>query len=51
MTEPAGDDVSLENMTKAELLEYAETNGITGVSSSMYKAEIYAVIKEAVGNA
>jgi hypothetical protein len=32
-------------MTKAQLLEYAEENGITGVSSSMKKAEIIAVIE------
>lgn len=31
-------------MTKAQLLEYAEQNGIEGVSSSMKKADIYAVI-------
>lgn len=35
-------------MTKAELLEYAEANGIEGVSSAMLKADILAVIKEAV---
>lgn len=35
-------------MTKAELLAYAEANGIEGVSSSMLKADIYAVIEAAV---
>lgn len=35
-------------MTKAQLLAYAEENGITGVSSSMLKADILAAIKEAV---
>jgi hypothetical protein len=34
-------------MTKAQLLAYASNNGITGVSSSMLKADILAVIKEA----
>ena len=34
-------------MTKAELLAYAEENGISGVSSSMTKAEIIAVIEAA----
>lgn len=33
-------------MTKAQLLEYAAENGIEGVSSSMLKADILAVIKE-----
>ena len=41
--EPA-DDVDLPSMTKAELLEYAEANGIDGVDSSMLKADIYEVI-------
>ena len=35
-------------MTKAELLEYAAAHGIEGVSSSMLKADIYAVIVNAV---
>lgn len=43
--------MTLENMTKPELLAYAEEHGIEGVSSSMLKADIYAVIKEAVDNA
>lgn len=34
-------------MTKAQLLEYAEANGIGGVSSSMLKADIYAAIIKA----
>jgi hypothetical protein len=34
-------------MTKAQLLEYASANGIAGVSSSMLKADILAVIKGA----
>lgn len=32
-------------MTKAQLLEYAEENGVDGVSSSMKKADILAVIE------
>jgi hypothetical protein len=39
--EPA---VDLSGMTKAELLEFAEQNGIDGVDSSMLKAEIYDII-------
>lgn len=35
-------------MTKAELLAYAGEHGITGVSSSMLKADILARIKEAM---
>lgn len=31
-------------MTKAELLAFAEENGIDGVDSSMIKAEIYDII-------
>lgn len=37
-------DADLSNMTKTELLAYAEANGIEGVSSSMKKAEIYSII-------
>lgn len=47
MPEPS-DAVDLSSMTKAELLAYAEDNGIEGVSSSMLKADIYAVIVAAV---
>jgi hypothetical protein len=35
-------------MTKAQLLDYAEENGVEGVNSSMKKAEILAVL-EGVG--
>ena len=46
--EPASENtVDLDSMTKAQLLEYAEANGIEGVSSSMLKADILAAIKEA----
>lgn len=38
------DDVDLSSMTKAELLAFAEENGIDGVDSSMLKAEIYEII-------
>lgn len=38
---------SLSDMTKAELLAYAEANGIDGVSSSMLKADMIAAIKAA----
>lgn len=49
LTASASDDpIDLSGMTKAELLAYAADNGITGVSSSMLKADIYAVIDEAV---
>ena len=34
-------------MTKAELAEYADENGIDGVSSSMLKADMIAVIRAA----
>ena len=47
MPEPS-DVVDLSIMTKAELLAYAEEHGIEGVSSSMLKADIYAVIAAAV---
>lgn len=43
LAEPApGDD--LASMTKAQLLQYAEDNGIEGVSSDMKKAGIYQTI-------
>nr|DAF15959.1 MAG TPA: dimeris T4 recombination endonuclease VII [Caudoviricetes sp.]DAV19846.1 MAG TPA: dimeris T4 recombination endonuclease VII [Caudoviricetes sp.] len=32
-------------MTKAEMLAYADENGVKGVSSSMKKAEILAVLE------
>jgi len=39
--------VNLDGMTKAELLSYAAERGISGVSSSMLKADILAAIKAA----
>lgn len=35
-------------MTKAQLLAFAEENGITGLSNSMLKADIIAAIEEAL---
>ena len=37
--------VDLENMTKAELLEYAEVKGIEGLNNRMTKAEIIAALE------
>lgn len=39
----------LDGMTKAELLNYADENGVGGVSSAMKRADIIAAIVEAVG--
>ena len=44
--EPA-EDVDFDSMTKAELLAYADENGIEGVNSSMLKADILTVIQGA----
>lgn len=41
----AGED--FDSMTKAELLAYAEQNGVAGLNSSMLKADILAAIKGA----
>jgi len=38
----------LAAMTKAQLLAFAEDNGITGLSNSMLKADIIAAIEEAL---
>nr|DAW39150.1 MAG TPA: hypothetical protein [Caudoviricetes sp.] len=35
-------------MTRVEMLDYAEKNGVEGVSSSMKKADILAVLQGAV---
>ena len=45
--EEGGGETDLNSMTKTQLLEYAEANGITGVDSSMTKDEIIAVIEAA----
>ncbi len=37
--------VDLENMTKVELLEYAEAKGIEGLNNRMTKAEIIAALE------
>ena len=42
------ENVDLSSMTKAELLAYAEDNGIEGVDSSMLKADIYNTIIKAM---
>lgn len=47
LNEPS-DDVDLTSMTKAELLAFAEANGISGVSNSMLKADIINVITNAM---
>lgn len=39
---------SLADMTKSELLDFAEANGIYGVDSSMKKAEIYEIITASI---
>ena len=41
--------MALSDMTKAELLAYAEAHGIEGVRGSMLKADIYAAILAAEG--
>ena len=41
---PTEDSVDFSKMKKAQLLEYAEANGIDGVDSSMLKADIYETI-------
>lgn len=48
MMKPDSNDIDFSSMTKAELLSYAEENGIKGVNSSMLKAEIYEIIINAV---
>lgn len=47
MAEPSDDAVDLSQMTKAELLAYAAEHGISGVNSSMLKADIYNAIVNA----
>lgn len=42
------EDVELSGMTKAQLLAFAAENGIEGVSSSMLKADILAVIENSI---
>ncbi len=40
--------LNLSGMTKAQLLDYADENGIDGVSSSMRKADILGTIEGAL---
>ena len=42
----SADTADLGSMTKAQLLAYAQENGVAGVSSSMTKAQIIAKIEE-----
>ena len=48
MSEPDPSTPDFFAMTKAQLLAYAQENEIEGVSSSMLKADILAVIEKAV---
>lgn len=43
------EDVDLESMTKAELVQFAEDNNIPGLSTSMLKADLITDIKGAMG--
>ena len=44
-TQPPGYRL-IDNMTKRQLLEYANENGIPGVDSNMKKADIYNIVSE-----
>lgn len=48
MNEADSNVPDFSGMTKAQLLAYAEENGIEGVNSSMLKADILAKIEESV---
>lgn len=41
--------VNLDAMTKAELLQLAEDYGVSGLTSTMLKADIVSAIKGAMG--
>ncbi len=45
MTATPESAVDLNDMTKAQLLSYAEENGVEGVSGSMKKADIIKAIE------
>ena len=45
---PNPDTPDIHSMTKAELLAFANQNGIEGVNSSMLKADILSVIEQAL---
>lgn len=47
MIEPSPSTQDFSNMTKNELLGYAAENGVDGVDSSMRKAEIIEMIRDA----
>lgn len=47
LSEPAPAALDLDYMTKSELLDYAEENGVEGVNSAMKKADIIEAIKNA----
>ena len=46
---PAPEMPDLDAMTKAQLIAYAENEGIAGLNDRMLKADIIAAIKEAMG--
>ena len=46
MLNSAAPEVDLSSMTKAQLLEYAGANGITGIGSRNTKAQIISAIEE-----
>lgn len=46
-TAAAANEAELDGMTKAQLLTFAEENGIEGVSASMTKARIIEAIRNA----
>ena len=51
LNEPAPSAYNLSGMTKTELLEYAEENGVDGVSRSMTKAKIIEALEGGQHNA
>lgn len=50
MNEPSPPAPDLDGMTKTQLLDYAEQNGVGGVNSAMRKADIITAIKGGVGS-
>lgn len=50
LSEPApqnAETIQFSSMTKAQLLNYAEDNGVEGVSSSMKRAQIVEILEGA----
>ena len=45
----APEKLDLEDMTKAQLLAFADEQGISGLNDRMLKADIIVAIKEAMG--